>query len=86
MKEKKDIYEPPIVRDLSGFSANGQVYSLGFCMAGTNPTEKPYCTAGSSPGQNIEACDPTGYKPHLTACSPGTDPASGCLAGSYPDT
>ena len=81
----KTIYEPPQARDLTVFSAEGQVV-LGQCVSG--PTPYYACEVGSG---FVGACD-TGATPDTSkcdagsfhaqpACDPGLSAATICISG-----
>jgi hypothetical protein len=84
MKQRK--YEPPLARDLSAFTASGQV---------PPPQPQSTCGNGSSPGGGscltgflpltTSVCNPTGASPYISGCSTGTiaTPVR-CTAGSVP--
>ena len=84
---KRPVFEPPLVRDLSAFSASGGK-PQGQCVAGPLPffncvtgTAHPAsdCTAGV--GGDSSACNPGGF--HETpACNFGGNAATICISGS----
>jgi hypothetical protein len=82
-KRGKELYQPPYAKDLSGFSANGQVKPMGYCTDGSTPTTN-YCSGGLIPTQNRDSCSPTGSLPILGGCTGGFIVAQGCSAGSVP--
>jgi len=83
-KKGKKLYQPPYAKNLSGFSANGQVQPTGFCVDGSTPTTN-YCSGGGLPFQDPNSCNPTGSLPSIGGCTSGLFVAQGCNNGSVPD-
>jgi hypothetical protein len=77
---KKRVYVPPLVVDISGYGARGQLE--GFCITGTNPTIYT-CASGQGPRQDPAYCAPDGTTAVFGGCTgPGNGAAEGCLTGS----
>jgi hypothetical protein len=75
---KKQTYEPPVARDLSAFSASGQM-PLGNCTDGGKPYET--CQSGTSPSGGT--CTPQGNVfPGDPACQGGSFALVQCASGS----
>ncbi len=79
------VYEPPVSRDLSELHAVGQVGPMGICVPGSAPGAAT-CRYGGYPVQDPALCAPYGLAPQTGGCTSGGSPASGCLAGSIPNT
>jgi len=83
-RKNKPNYEPPMARDLSSISAEGQM-PMGLCIDGASPAP---CGVGNSPGGTCEfgvrvdatSCE-TGYFYASRTCFGGTSPVD-CISGS----
>jgi hypothetical protein len=66
--EKKLIYSPPVVCDISNLSARGAKKPLGTCSPGGGPNA--HCISGIAVGDCFLGSSVTGG----TGCHPGNDP------------
>jgi hypothetical protein len=80
-KRKKQIYEEPKSRDLSGFNVIGQVRPMGICQGGSSPISFT-CADGPDPTQP-SVCSPTGLLPTYGRCTLGNNAVEGCHNGSF---
>ena len=89
-KTGKELYNPPLIIDLTNMSVEGQQVSpTGYCENGSFPTSGR-CIGGDtvtqptqcSPGAGfLAACSPVGNSPDIGACTTGGNVASGCISG-----
>jgi hypothetical protein len=78
-KDKRPIYEPPRVRDLSASSVSGgNVVPLGTCSSGPSPFED--CRTGTTFLPGVSGCV-GGDAPEKPQCNSGSFALSGCEAG-----
>jgi hypothetical protein len=75
------VYEPPLVKDISGIVTKGQDGPMGLCMSGSNPFQDT-CADGTDPTQDPGLCSPNGVDPSIGGCAGGTGPAQYCGTGS----
>jgi hypothetical protein len=90
VEQSKRPYEPPLARDLSGFSVSGQIGPQGWCQNGWDPivgecatggTPEQWCDPGGALG-GPNPCNPTGLIPTAGRCSTGQGAVEGCVVGS----
>jgi len=92
LKDTRPKYEPPKVRDLSGFTSGGDIAPTGFCAAGDSVVwvncpggSTPggtLCTAGTGPDFQGDPCSPLGISPEYGYCNPsGGFAIEGCDSG-----
>jgi hypothetical protein len=90
IEQSKRPYEPPLARDLSGFSVSGQIGPGGICQSGSVPIVYE-CATGGNPTQwcsgggtlaGPNPCNPTGLLPDYGRCTTGGNAVEGCYTGS----
>jgi len=81
-KIRKSLYEPPIAKNLTAFSADGQIKPPGMCTDGTQPVTN-WCSGGAIPTQ-ADACKPLGGLPTYGGCTTGGSAVEGCTSGGQP--
>lgn len=78
-KKQKPMYEPPVLRDLSGISAaGGGISPTGMCLDGSALTTE-FCSGGGKPEGGT--CGPNGISPNFGYCQTGNEAVEGCTSG-----
>lgn len=93
-RDEKPKYEPPVARDLSGFTVKGNgVTPTGQCFTGTALAYPDVCGDGYQPnvgecfpfGEAVShLCSPTGLSPEQGQCTSGNIATEGCISGGAP--